>query len=166
MGEEYDRSGASSAGVSPEFSVGGFSVALNVVRSGTAGVLGIASGALASQPALTITTGVSLSPSSIAEGVGFVLGAGLQFLSPMTMPNLADGLVDGGLALLLRRGAAYFMAKATGGTYPGPGGYTATPSAAYRLNGATYGNVHAASASGYVRGQSATTGGLRQIRVQ
>lgn len=154
---------------------------LNVVRSGTAVVAGVASGILAQQDALKVSvpTGgtcaspgaICISPSSIAEGVAFVIGAGLQFLSPNTMPNLSDGLVDGGAALLARRGAAHLAQMVqTGTTYPGPGGLAAGQYTGNRLNGAMagayYGNgMHSPTAGLAARGQSASAPGLPHVRL-
>ena len=99
---------------------------LNLVRGATAGVLGAASGALESQPGVALGT-TTIRYSTIVESVGLVAGAGLQLAAPMMAANLADGLVDGGLALLLRRGAAFAMAQMRTGAW-------ATPNQATRVN--------------------------------
>jgi hypothetical protein len=87
-------------------------MAMNLVRTGVAAVAGLASGALSSPRVTPLTLGTtSVSWGLIAEGVAVVGGAGLQFISPFTAPNLADGLVDGGIALLSARGANWAMSK-------------------------------------------------------
>ncbi len=81
-------------------------MALNVARGATAGILGAVSGALEEQtPTMIGTTAVRY--STMVEALGLVAGLGLQLASPFTMPQMADGLADGGLALLLRRGAQF-----------------------------------------------------------
>lgn len=92
---------------------------LNLVRGATAGVLGAASGALESQPGVVLGT-TTIRYSTIVEGVGLVAGAGLQLAAPMMAANVADGLVDGGLALLLRRGTAFAMTKLRASPYAAP----------------------------------------------
>lgn len=145
----------------------------NVVRAGTAGLLGVGSGvadgAIAGGPFMIGTAQVTW--GAVVEGVGLLAGAGLQLLSPSTLPNLADGLVDGGLALALRR-AAEFGTKSLSGTpatsyqrtgaweYTMPLGQTSS-----QINGAAmgarYGGVHNASTmgvGGFARGQSTFSG--------
>lgn len=84
---------------------------MNLARTGAAGVLGLASGALTPPTVapITITSGVVLEAGTILEIVGLLGGAVLQQASPYTMPDVVDGLVDGGLALLLRRGGIQAM---------------------------------------------------------
>jgi hypothetical protein len=143
----------------------------NVVRVGSAGLLGVGSGVL--DGAVTggpITSVPQITWGAVAEGVGLLAGAGLQLLSPATLPNLADGLVDGSVALLLRRGGEYaataLKTPAPAGAYVGawqynmPLGQTAS-----QINGAVagarYGGVHNASTmgvGGFARGQSTFSG--------
>jgi hypothetical protein len=58
---------------------------------------------------ITITTGVTLEAGTILEAVALLGGAVIQMASPYTMPDVVDGLVDGGVALLLRRGGIQAM---------------------------------------------------------
>lgn len=140
-------------------------MSLNIVRSGTSAVVGIASGALSTQPGISIGASLpAISPSAIAEAVALVVGAAAQFLSPATMPNFVDGLVDGGVALLARRGAMHLMLQTSGSTA------TITPAGGYRMNGAMYGGVHQASAAGLAGGngmrpQMSTVGHLPEQRL-
>ena len=83
---------------------------LNLVRDATSGVLGAASGSLESQPGVVMGT-TTIRYSTIVEAVGLVAGAGLQIAAPNMAVNVADGLVGGGLALLMRRGTAFAMAR-------------------------------------------------------
>lgn len=86
---------------------------MNLARTGTAAVVGIASGMLAVKATTTLSLGTNMAVSyaTVAEAVSLVAGAALQALSPYTMPDIVDGLVDGGAALLLRRGAVYAQGK-------------------------------------------------------
>lgn len=85
---------------------------MSLVRTGSAGLVGVASGALENQPpAFNLSPTMPVKWSTIAETVALVGGAALQLLSPHTMPNLSDGLVDGSVALLLRRGTVYAMTR-------------------------------------------------------
>lgn len=89
-------------------------MAMNLVRTGVAAVAGLASGALSSPKVAPLTLGTtSISWGLVAEAVAVVGGAGLQFISPFTAPNIADGLVDGGVALLAARGANWAMSQTT-----------------------------------------------------
>ena len=79
---------------------------LNLKRTLASGVVGVASGAtnagiLGSQ--LTIGT-TNIQYSTVVEAVGLVGGAALQMLMPYAMPDIVDGVVDGSLALLAKRG--------------------------------------------------------------
>ena len=130
-------------------------MAFNLVEDGTIAVVGIASGALTKMAPVNIM-GTNVGVDAIAEGAALVGGAALQFLMPGTLPNVADGLFDSGLALMARRGTIHLMNQTTAAGWAG--------GAPYRVGAATYGNAHAASASGLARGQSSSVTGLRQVR--
>lgn len=85
----------------------------------------------------------SISWATIAEATGVVVGAGLQFMAPFTLPNVADGLVDGGLALLAARGARNFLkAPAAGAMYGGGyASHVATRVSPMALGGARAANL-------------------------
>ena len=83
---------------------------MNLVRGASAGVLGVASGALENQTPLALG-GQSIRLSTIVEAVGLVAGAGMPLVAPFTLPNVADGLADGALALLLRRGTVFAISN-------------------------------------------------------
>jgi hypothetical protein len=55
--------------------------------------------------------GTTIQYATIAEAVALLVGGGLQLLAPFTMPSVADGLVDGGISLLARRGTVFAMAQ-------------------------------------------------------
>lgn len=131
-------------------------MALNLPRTGTAAVVGVASGVLSDEtrfPPLG-TAPNTFSWGTIAEAAATLGGVGLQMMMPMTAPNLADGLVDGGLALLAARGTRWAMAQAA----PPAGGMMA---AAYpsRLVGA--GNI----APDY-RAQIGNISGVRKVQLK
>ncbi len=97
---------------------------LNLMRTGTGAVLGVGSGVLeppTTQPLMLGTTAISY--STILEATGLVAGAALQLVSPYTVPEVADGLVDGGVALLARRGSQYAMSKTRTAAYARPDAY-------------------------------------------
>jgi hypothetical protein len=88
-------------------------MAMNLTRTGTALVLGAASGGLEPPTLKALTLGSTvISWSTVVEALGLVAGAGLQLMAPFTMPSVADGLVDGGIALLARRGTNYAITRA------------------------------------------------------
>jgi hypothetical protein len=102
---------------------------MNLARTGTAGVLGLASGALTPPTVapIVITSTMSVEAGTILEAVALVGGAVMQFASPYSVPDIVDGLVDGGVALLLRRGGIWAMkavkpAAAYLGAYAQPAG--------------------------------------------
>ena len=94
----------------------------NLVRAASAGALGVASAVVASVKTLTPLDigGTKVGYDAITEAAGLVIGAGLQFMSPFTMPALADGLVDGGVALVAKRGTHYIMAQTGGAALSAP----------------------------------------------
>ncbi len=92
-------------------------MAMNLARVGTAAVLGLASGALtpnvkAGIPALQISADVAIEYGTILEAVALVGGAIMQFASPYSIPDVVDGLVDGGAALLMHRAGTFGMKQA------------------------------------------------------
>jgi len=91
-------------------------MSFNLSRAGSAAVLGLASGVLEGPDISRLTLGENeLSYGLVVEAVALVGGGMLQFVSPYTMPQVADGLVEGSLALLGRRGAEYAMSQASAG---------------------------------------------------
>lgn len=84
-------------------------MAMDLLRTGVAAAVGAGSGAV-SKPTQHFEIGTTLIPYSLAvEVAAAVVGAGLQFISPFTAPTIADGLVDGGVALLAARGVGRLM---------------------------------------------------------
>lgn len=119
---------------------------LNIARTGTALVTGAISGGIepVTKPLMLGTTAVSY--GTVVEALALVVGAGLQFMSPYTMPDVADGLVDGSVALLAHRGTKYAIAKtqtAAAWSYP------------HALNGAGRAAMY-----GGVRGQIGSVGNV------
>ena len=105
-------------------------MSMNLARTATAAVVGAGSGVAgeAIEPLKFGAVGSEtvVSWGTIVEAVALLGGAGLQFMSPFTMPNIADGMVDGGIALLAARGARYVMTQ------------TSTPTPAAMLAGGMY----------------------------
>jgi hypothetical protein len=83
---------------------------MNLVKEGTAAVVGLASGALETQAPVALG-GQSFGVSTILEAVAFVGGTAMQFLSPYTAANIVDGAVDGSIALLGRRAGKWVMTQ-------------------------------------------------------
>lgn len=128
---------------------------MNLVRTGTAGVVGVVSGVVSKQFNKSVNLGgQSISYAAIAETGLLVVGAVMQFVSPMTFPQMADGLVDGGAALVLKRATEKLMpaATATGAWY-----------GARQVSGMGYGSMAApcAGARGSVGSVSST--GKREL---
>ena len=83
---------------------------MNLVRTGTAAVTGLVSGVVEKQVVGSLALGGQSIPyAGVAEAGMLVVGAVMQFVAPFTMPNVADGLVDGGAALVLRRVTGMLM---------------------------------------------------------
>lgn len=129
---------------------------LSLVRTGSAGLVGVASGALNGQPPLMLGT-TAINWGTVAEAVALAGGAGLQLMSPHTMPNLADGLVDGSVALLLRRGTVYAMEQTQAAPYGVPVG-------AQALGG--YAPYAMPSYDGGGRAQVGSIGGTTKKKIQ
>ena len=149
----------------------------NAVRAVGSGGLGIASGVLDGAGVGTVFnlpgpggSQVPVTYGAVAEVVGLAVGVGLQALSPATLPNLADGLTDGGIALFARRVAVYgteMLAGKTTATFGQTAGWNYNmplgQQQGYQVNGAAaaarYGNVHSGSYSGAgMRAQSTFSG--------
>ena len=91
-------------------------MAMNMVRTGTCAAAGVASGVLSSTQIQPLNLGGQvISWATIAEALALVGGAGMQFMAPFTAPNLADGLVDGGAALLAARATTWAMTQTQDG---------------------------------------------------
>lgn len=96
---------------------------LDFERTGVSAVTGVVSGAVEKQfPKSVSLGGQAISYAGIAEAGLLVVGAVMQFVSPYTLPRVADGLVDGGAALVLRRAAVKLVpagaaAMRSGGWY-------------------------------------------------
>ncbi len=128
-------------------------MAMNLLRTGVAAAAGLASGALSSPKVTPLTLGTtSVSWGLVAEAVAVVGGAGLQFISPFTAPNLADGLVDGGIALLAARGANWAMSQTT----PPPAALMGRGQLATRVSPEMFGARGQISAIGSVKKTSLT----------
>lgn len=85
---------------------------MNLVRSGGAAAVGLASGVL--NPAVIAPLdlgGTQIGWDFVTEGVGLAAGSVLQIMSPFTAPDLVDGVVAGSIALLGRRAGAYVAHK-------------------------------------------------------
>lgn len=126
-------------------------MAMNLARTGTAGVVGVASGVLSAKPEGLVDPlvigGTTIQFATIAEGLALVAGAGLQLLAPFTMPSVADGLVDGGLALLARRGTVFAVKSTQAAPFATRAGYT-MPNIASRVGGLARGAVGGSSGLG------------------
>jgi len=99
-------------------------VALNIVRIGTAAVVGAASGGLDSDPTRHLDLGDPTKPTvimygTILEAVALIGGAAMQLMMPFMAANIADGAVDAGAALLAARGVKQAMKPAAAAySYP------------------------------------------------
>lgn len=82
---------------------------MDLLHTGTVAALGVASGVLDGTNWVkpinigTATAPMNIAPGAIAEGAGLVVGLAMQLWMPMTLPKVADGLFDGGVALVARR---------------------------------------------------------------
>ena len=93
-------------------------MAMNLTRTGTAAVVGVGSGAIASQNIAPLNLGgQSIGYDTVFELVATLGGAAMQFLSPFTAANVVDGAVDGGIALLAARGTKMAMGQISAGGY-------------------------------------------------
>jgi len=127
-------------------------MALNLARTGTAVAVGLIDGVVEAKmatPAFTLGT-TAIHWSTIAEGVAVLGGAAWQFMAPYSMPNIADGLVEGGGALLAKR----LTGMALGGTGTGAMLRTAPRGVAQRV--APFGMASGRAAVGSVGYQSPT----------
>lgn len=98
------------------------------------------------------------------EVVAAVGGSAMQYFMPFTAPQVVDGLVDGGLALLARRATMHFMKPATAAAtqaYMGAAAGNAYPAGAWALPG---GMPAAGMYGGNGRAQVGSVGGLRHNR--
>lgn len=102
---------------------------MNLARTGTAAVVGMASAAAESPRLGSIPiVGQNVTYSTLVELLAVVAGGGMQYFSPYTVPNIVDGLVDGGIALLAKRGtervlsqmASPMFAERIGGRFVAP----------------------------------------------
>jgi len=113
-------------------------MAMDLLRTGIAAAVGAGSGAV-SKPTQQFMIGTTAIPYSLAvEAAAAVVGAGLQFISPFTAPKIADGLVDGGIALLAARGVGRLMNPPVAGAMAGAYRQMATR-VSPELAGARYG---------------------------
>lgn len=141
-------------------------MAMNLVRTGSAALVGLGSGALnnAIVPATLHIAGIGVGYDAILEIGALAAGMGLQAFMPQTLPNLADGLVDGGIALTARRlsvfGVLALSNKNPTNVYAAQGMRASPSYAPYRINGAMYGGVHHSSP----RGANTTLSGLARAR--
>lgn len=120
---------------------------INWTRSGVAAVLGATSGYIDSQSSMKpfSIAGQTIAMGAAVELAALVAAGAVQFLSPMTMPDIVDGALDGALALVSHRVVSNSMStpsrNALAYNYPNQyagqmGGYMgspmATPLGAYR----------------------------------
>jgi hypothetical protein len=129
---------------------------MNLVRTGTSAVTGVASGVLSGPQISPLNLGgTAISWGLIAEAAALVGGAGMQLFMPFTASNLADGMVDGGAALLSSRAALWAM-KRQG------------QSAAFRQSG-TRGSMATQVSPGMIsqgaRAQVGVTGGTKKLKI-
>lgn len=97
-------------------------MAMQLARTATAGVVGAGSGVLGSGILAPLSLGgMTIGYDTILEVVALVGGAVMQFAAPRAAPNVADGLVDGGLALGARRLTVFALKRA--GVAPAMFGY-------------------------------------------
>jgi len=123
---------------------------LNLERTISSAAVGVASGAVqgSATPPLSLG-GMTLHYSLLLELAAFLGGAAVQMLSPMTMPGIVDGVIDGGAALLGARGTLAVMKKSpTGMGYIGGGQANPLLTAGYR------------SAPSFARGQIGNVSGV------
>lgn len=86
-------------------------MALQLTRTATSGVVGVGSGAIGQLTNPRTIGGQTVGFDTMFEVASLVVGAGMQFMMPFSMPNVADGLVDGGIALGARRLTGYALRK-------------------------------------------------------
>lgn len=104
---------------------------MNLARTGTVAGVGLVSGVLGSikkagvQTPLFLLGTTAITYDIAFEAVALVGGALLQFTSPNTLPDVVDGLVDGGAALLFRRAGGWVGGQIPGLSTPAPAGYAA-----------------------------------------
>lgn len=93
-------------------------MAFHVTRTLSSGALGLVSGGLNGGFVDPIKIGTTnptvIQWATVAEAVGFVGGAMMQQFMPYTVPDIVDGVVDGAIALLGRRGAELVLKNTTG----------------------------------------------------
>lgn len=96
-------------------------MARNLIRMGSAAALGVASHVLEPPTVAPLNLGgQTITYSTIAETLALVGGLAIQMAMPFTYPNVVDGMVDGGAALVARRATRYMMTQVKTGamTYP------------------------------------------------
>lgn len=90
---------------------------MNLAGMGGAAGIGLLSSYLYGKPGIDLgtTAAPNMIPADlIAEGVAVVGGVALQMLMPYTMPDVVDGVVNGGLALLAKHVGAGVFKTSTG----------------------------------------------------
>lgn len=134
-------------------------MAMNLVRTGAAALVGLGSGVLNQSitPSTLVLAGIGVGYDAVFEAAALAAGVAGQALLPQTMPNLFDGLVDGGASLVARRLTVFGVNKLNG---KNPTNLFADRASAYRINGAMYGGVHDTSP----RGSNTTLTGLARAR--
>ena len=131
-------------------------MAMNLARTATAGVVGVASAALENTQFSPLSLGstTKIGYSAIFEVVALLGAVGMQYFSPYTAPNVVDGATDGALALAARRGTKYALHQASPSNYGYP--QVASGWAAGRPQ------LAAPSAYGFGRGQIGNSSSLQQ----
>lgn len=142
-------------------------MAMNLLETGTAALVGLASGYATNHQDLTKPLlGDATKPDALGtvyadkavELAALVGGAAMQYFAPFTYPSVADGLVAGGAALLGRRiGVTTFKATASG--YSGGHGYAGGMNA-----GGAYGMPSYSGGMG-ARGQIGSISGVSKFHV-
>jgi hypothetical protein len=86
---------------------------VNLKTGGTSLVVGAVGGVLENTQAPLAVAGLTLDWALVAGAVALVGGVVLQSTAPFTQPDIADGLIDSGLALVGLKGSQMLL-KATG----------------------------------------------------
>ncbi|RJO60337.1 MAG: hypothetical protein C4542_09605 [Dehalococcoidia bacterium] len=119
---------------------------MHLVRTGSAAAVGVASGMLeTSSMAPIVLGGFAITPAALVEGLALIGGGALQYFSPFTMPNIVDGVVDGGAALLGRRVGTMVGTRFLSGSAYARGGGSFAP---YQVNGAGAARGYVGSVAG------------------
>ena len=92
-------------------------MAMNLARTGVSAVVGVGSAVLQEKTTPLMLGTTAISWGTVEEAAALLVGGGMQLFAPHTMPDVADGLVDGSIALLAARGTRYALTS-MGGAAP------------------------------------------------